>query len=165
METKKTFISLGSNIGDKSNHIRSALELVCSLKDTALISSSRIMETSPVGVSDQDNYLNQVALLSTKLRPSQLLKEFKLIEAKLGRKQRARWSEREIDVDIVLYEGVLINDSDLIIPHKELFNRLFLLKGCVELDPDYVVEGTGQTLKELYFNNIDKLKGQTVVMR
>lgn len=165
METKKVFISLGSNIGDKSNYIRSALELVSSLNDTRLISSSKIMTTSPVGVNDQDDYLNQVALINTKLSPSQLLKEFKRIETELGRKQRLKWSEREIDVDIVIYEGVNMDNAELVIPHRELFNRLFLLKGCMALDPDYVVEGTGLTLRELYFNNIDKLKGQMVVMR
>ncbi|MEI6093007.1 MAG: 2-amino-4-hydroxy-6-hydroxymethyldihydropteridine diphosphokinase [bacterium] len=163
METKKVFISFGSNIGDKNDYIRRALLLVCSSSNTSLISCSSLMTTSPVGVNGQDDYINQVAIISTNIKPLQLIKEFKSIEAKLGRKQRARWSEREIDIDIVIYEGVLMNDKELVIPHKELLNRLFLLKGCLDLEPEYVVEGLGITLKELYFNNIDRLKGQSVV--
>ena len=160
MSAKKVFIALGSNIGDRAYRIECAIDMILLLKDTKLISMSSLMETSPVGVDGQDEYLNQVIMIETLVQPLELLKEFKTIERKLGRKPRPRWAQREIDIDIVIYEGVKMNSVSLTIPHKELTNRLFLLKGCLELDPDYVVEGFGNTLKELYFNNIDKLSGQ-----
>ncbi len=160
MSAKKVFVSLGSNIGDRAHRIECAIDMMLLLKDTKLISMSSLMETSPVGVDGQDEYLNQIIIISTLIQPLELLKEFKTIERKLGRKPRPRWAQREIDIDIVIYEGVRLNTVSLTIPHKELVNRLFLLKGCMELDPDYIVEGFGNTIKELYFNNIDKLSGQ-----
>ena len=160
MTTKKVFISLGSNIGDRARRIENAIDMILLLKDTKLMSTSSLMETSPVGVDGQDEYLNQIITIGTLIQPLELLKEFMNIERKLGRKPRPRWAQREIDIDIIIYEGVKLNTASLVIPHKELINRLFVLKGCMELDPDYVVEGLGKTVKELYFNNIDRLSSQ-----
>ena len=160
MSGKKVFISLGSNIGDRAHRIENAIDMILLLKDTKLISTSSLMETSPVGVDGQDEYLNQIISIETLVQPLELLKEFKNIERKLGRKPRPRWAQREIDIDIIIYEGVKMNSVSLTIPHKEFVNRLFVLKGCLELDADYVVEGFGKTIKELYFNNIDKLSSQ-----
>ena len=166
MDTKKVFVSLGSNLGDREFYIRSALEHVASLKNTEIVSRSNLMRTSPVGVEFhveiQGNHLNQIVLIKTSLQPLELLREFKGIERSLGRKVRPRWSEREIDIDIIFYDGVNIKTAELVIPHPEFVNRLFVLKGCAELDPDYVVDGFGRTTREIYFNNIDRLKGQRV---
>ncbi|MEI6079248.1 MAG: 2-amino-4-hydroxy-6-hydroxymethyldihydropteridine diphosphokinase [bacterium] len=162
MTTKKVFVSLGSNLGDKKSNIYSAIDHISQLAGVKILGKSTLMRTSPIGVQGQEEYLNQVILISTDIPPLSLLSEFKKIEQLLGRKKRAKWAEREIDIDIVVYEGVEMRTSDLNIPHIELPNRLFLLKGCTELGPDYVVEGHGITMKELYFNNIDRLKDQAV---
>jgi 2-amino-4-hydroxy-6-hydroxymethyldihydropteridine diphosphokinase len=170
MDTKKVFVSLGSNLGDKESYIRSALEHIASLKNTEIVLRSSLMRTSPVVVRSQtveqteiqDDYLDQLILINTSLQPLELLREFKRLEKLMGRKQRPRWSEREIDIDVIIYEGVNINTDELTVPHPEFTNRLFVLKGCAELDPDYVVDGLGRTTKELYFNNIDRLREQRV---
>ena len=162
MIARNVFVSLGSNLDDKKSNIYSAIDRISQLPGVKIVGRSTLMRTSPVGVQDQEEYLNQVILISTDTQPLPLLSEFKKIEQLLGRKKRARWAQREIDIDIVAYEGVEMRTSELNIPHIELPNRLFLLKGCMELGPDYVVEGYGLTMKELYFNNIDRLKDQAV---
>lgn len=133
---KKVLLSLGSNIGDRLSFLKKAGNELERLDRFKILSWSSIMETSPIGVKDQNNYLNAVLLAETDIPPLRLLKEFKAIEKKLGRKDRPRWAEREIDIDILTYEGVKIETSELTIPHKELTNRLFVLRGCAELVPE-----------------------------
>ena len=89
-----------------------------------------------------------------------LLKEFKKIEILLGRVVRQRWAEREIDIDIILYGDLVTNDDVLTIPHKEILNRLFILKSCVELMPDFFVKTYGKTVIELYESLDDSVKQQ-----
>jgi 2-amino-4-hydroxy-6-hydroxymethyldihydropteridine diphosphokinase len=113
------------------------------------------METSPVGVTGQSNYLNVVILIETNIPPLKLLTELKEVEKQLGRKPRARWAEREIDIDILTYEGVTLESPELCIPHKELANRLFALKGASELVPEM------QTLYQSRFEALSK--DQTVL--
>jgi len=133
---KKVLLSLGSNIGDRFFYIKKAIEELSELRDLKVLSKSSLMETSPVGVTGQKNYLNVVLLVETNIPPLQLLKELKIIEKRLGRQVRARWAEREIDIDILTYEGVTLETTELCLPHKELSNRLFALKGCAELVPE-----------------------------
>lgn len=156
------FVSLGSNIGDKLNYLKLAIERVSSLRGVSLIKSSSLMVTSPVGVSGQDDYLNQMILLATELGPLELLKQFKDIEKDLGRKQRPRWAEREIDIDIVCYGDVVINSDALTLPHKEMLNRLFIIKGCLELMPDYLVPSYKKTFLQLFESLDNSVKEQKV---
>ena len=133
---KKVLLSLGSNIGDRLLYIRKAIDELSKIKNLKILSESSLMETSPIGVIGQQNYLNIVVLIETQIEPLQLLKEIKAIEQRLGRLPRTRWAEREIDIDILTYEGVTIETLELCIPHKELQNRLFALKGGAELVPE-----------------------------
>ncbi len=113
------------------------------------------METSPVGVKGQNNYLNAVLLAQTDIAPLELLKELKKIERELGRKDRSRWAEREIDIDILIYDGVQMKTTELTLPHKELLNRLFVLKGCAELVPE---------MKTLYQSRFEALSNDQIVL-
>jgi 2-amino-4-hydroxy-6-hydroxymethyldihydropteridine diphosphokinase len=152
---KKVLLSLGSNIGDRSNYIKKAIGILDTIKGIKVLSKSSLMETSPVGVTGQSNYLNVVILIETNIPPLKLLTELKEVEKQLGRKPRARWAEREIDVDILTYEGVTLESPELCIPHKELTNRLFALKGASELVPEM------QTLYQSRFEALSK--DQTVL--
>lgn len=163
MLQSKVFISLGSNVGNRSTYLQQAIEKIRSLEGVNVIKLSSIMETSPIGVKDQPNYLNRVMLLSTNIPPDELLATFKEIEKNLGRKPRARWAEREIDIDIIEYEGVQIDSKGLTLPHKEMLNRLFILKGCYEVLPDYMMVHYNSTIKTLYFEGLERLKDQIVL--
>ncbi|MBN1113798.1 MAG: 2-amino-4-hydroxy-6-hydroxymethyldihydropteridine diphosphokinase, partial [Oligoflexia bacterium] len=124
------FLSLGSNMGDREYFLEQARNELESLEMLKITGKSPVMETSPVGFEGQAFYLNQVLLAETSIEPAALLAQAKDIEKKIGRIDRSRWAEREIDIDIILYEGVLISTPELTIPHKELASRLFLLEGC-----------------------------------
>lgn len=150
--SKKVLISIGSNLGDKLLYIEMALSELSLLRKTELLNTSSLMQTSPVGVTGQDDYLNMVVLVETSLSPWVLLKELNNIEVKIGRKKRARWAKREIDLDIIIYEGVSIKGKKLTIPHKEFYNRLFVLKGSAELMPDYVVDMYNLSIMNVYLS-------------
>ena len=160
--SKRVFVSLGSNIADRNKHLKLARKEIGLLYGTSIRSCSSIMETSPVGIESQREYLNQIIVIETDLDPKVLLRSFKEIERALGRRQRSKWTEREIDIDIIIYEGVVTGSPELCIPHMEFQNRLFILKGCFELDPDYMVDGCNLSVRELYLRNKDRLKHQEV---
>ncbi len=159
---KKVFISLGSNLGNRDAYLRDAIKLISAHPEVNLVSSSRVMETSPIGPIKQDDYLNQILMILTVISPSDLLKFLKLIEIKLGRKKRKRWAQREIDIDIIAYQDAITRTPQLWIPHKEITNRLFVLEGLYELDPNYIIEGGKESVAALYRTNFPKLKGQSV---
>ena len=96
------------------------------------------------------------------MSPRDLLDTMKLIELKLGRKKRQKWAQREIDIDIIAYQGAVTRTSDLWIPHKEIVNRLFILKGLMDLDPDYVLEGMDENVEQLYKRISPQLQKQVV---
>jgi 2-amino-4-hydroxy-6-hydroxymethyldihydropteridine diphosphokinase len=120
------WLALGSNLGDRAGYLRTAVEALPDAGIT-LVRASRVAETEPVGVRDQPRFLNQVLEVETSLEPRPLLEAVKSIEQHLGRTARVRWGPREIDIDILRYDGRTINEPGLHIPHAELQNRPFLL--------------------------------------
>jgi 2-amino-4-hydroxy-6-hydroxymethyldihydropteridine diphosphokinase len=130
----RVWLALGSNIGDRAGYLEAARQ---SLPDAGimLVRASRVAETEPVGVTDQPRFLNQVLEVETALEPQPLLEAVKTIEQQLGRSARQRWGPREIDIDILRYEGRTVDEPGLHIPHAELQNRPFLLDLLEELKP------------------------------
>ena len=126
------WLALGSNLGDRAGYLRAAVE---ALPDAGirLVHASRVAETEPVGVRDQPRFLNQVLEVETSLQPHPLLNAVKSIEQHLGRRDRVRWGPREIDIDILRYNGRTVHEPGLRIPHPELQNRPFLLDLLKEL--------------------------------
>jgi 2-amino-4-hydroxy-6-hydroxymethyldihydropteridine diphosphokinase len=120
------WLALGSNLGDRGGYLDAAREALPGAGIT-LIRASRVAETEPVGVRDQPRFLNQVLEGETSLEPRPLLEAVKAIEQQLGRTARERWGPREIDIDILRYDGRTIDEPGLHIPHPELANRPFLL--------------------------------------
>jgi len=143
----KAYIGLGSNLGEREAMIRLALDDLARLPETRLVRASSLYDTEPVGEVDQPNFLNAVALIDTELTPRQLLWNLLLIEKRLGRvRTQQRWGPRTIDLDLLLYGNLVIDEPDLKIPHPELLRRSFVLVPLVELDPLLTHPVSGETL-------------------
>jgi 2-amino-4-hydroxy-6-hydroxymethyldihydropteridine diphosphokinase len=126
--------------------IRLALDDLARLPATTLVRASSLYDTEPVGEVDQPNFLNAVAQIDTELTARQLLWNLQLIEKRLGRVRTQRWGPRTIDLDLLLYGNLVVDEPDLKVPHPELGQRSFVLVPLVELDPLLVHPSTGETL-------------------
>ena len=142
----KAFIGLGSNLGDREAMIRLALDDLARLPETTLVKASSLYDTEPVGDVDQPNFLNAVAQIDTELSARQLLWNLQLIEKRLGRVRTQRWGPRTIDLDLLLYGQLVIEEPDLRVPHPELTRRSFVLVPLVEIEPLLVHPESGDTL-------------------
>jgi 2-amino-4-hydroxy-6-hydroxymethyldihydropteridine diphosphokinase len=142
----KAFIGLGSNLGEREAQLRAALDAIAQLPTTQLVRVSSLYDTEPVGETDQPNFLNAVAQVDTELTARQLLWNLLLIERRLGRLRTRRWGPRTIDLDLLLYGSLVVDEPDLKVPHPELTRRSFVLVPLVELDPMLAHPVTGQTL-------------------
>ncbi len=121
------WLALGSNLGDRAGYLQAARTALPEAGIT-LTRASRVAETEPIGVENQPRFLNQVLEVETSLEPRPLLDAVKDIERRLGRTARQRWGPREIDIDILRYDGRSVDEPGLHIPHPELQNRPFLLE-------------------------------------
>jgi 2-amino-4-hydroxy-6-hydroxymethyldihydropteridine diphosphokinase len=129
------YVALGSNLGDRSAHLRAGCEGLAALPGTALLAASAIEETAPLAGMEQPPYLNQMVLLTTSLEPRVLLEACQAIEQREGRQRAERWGPRTLDLDIVRYGERRVEERDLIIPHPELPNRDFWQRELAELRP------------------------------
>jgi len=129
----RVWLALGSNLGDRSRYLAAARDALPTAGVT-IIRQSHVAETEPVGVTDQPRFLNQVLEVETSLEPRPLLETVKRIEEQVGRIQRQRWGPREIDIDILRYDGQQVDEPGLHIPHPELANRPFLSELLGELN-------------------------------
>lgn len=134
-------LGLGSNIGDKPANIRRALALVEARGLARLTAVSSIYKTPPWGYLDQENFANACALAETTLAPEALLAAVKAIETDMGRQEAVRWGPRLIDIDILFYGNKPLKTDNLVLPHKELFNRSFVLIPLAEIAPDLKLAG------------------------
>ena len=153
------YIGLGSNVGDKADNIKKALEILDQFDGLKIVKVSSFYETEPVGYEDQDWFVNAVAKIETTLTAEQLLSIFKRAEKQIGRKDRVRWGPREIDLDLLFYDQIIVNTNDLIIPHPGLHERAFVLAPLAEIAPDFVHPIMKKTIAEL----LAGLRSQKVV--
>jgi 2-amino-4-hydroxy-6-hydroxymethyldihydropteridine diphosphokinase len=131
---ERAYIALGSNLGDRAEHLAAARAALAALPRTRLVAASRVEETRPLAGMDQPPYLNQMVLLETALEPRALLAACQAIERARGRVRTEHWGARTLDLDIVSYGARRIADPDLIIPHPELPNRDFWMRELAELE-------------------------------
>nr|WP_241241276.1 2-amino-4-hydroxy-6-hydroxymethyldihydropteridine diphosphokinase [Thermotoga sp. 38H-to] len=110
---------------------------------------STIIETDPYGYEDQPKFLNAVCIARTSLSPRELLNTLLQIEKSMGRVRTIRWGPRIIDLDIVFYEELVLNEEDLTIPHPDAHNRMFVLEPLCEIAPDLIHPVFGKTVREL----------------
>lgn len=127
------YVALGSNLGDRARNLTEARARIAALPDTTLVAESRVEDTEPLGPGGQGRYLNQMVLIRTGLAPRALLDGLLAIEQGLGRTRGARWAPRTIDLDIVQFGDLAVNEPGLTIPHPELPNRDFWRRELAEL--------------------------------
>ena len=145
----EVFLGLGSNVGDRQGHIDQALTQLDTENQIRIDSISSIIKTSPIGWTDQPQFLNGVVKIDTALSPFDLLKTIKRIEIQVGRKKRRRWGPREIDLDILIYGDLVLDHPQLTIPHPEMIHRRFVLEPFSEIQPDFVHPTQSRTIRQL----------------
>ena len=140
-------IALGSNLGDRERNLRKAAErLAASIADLRL---SSFHETAPVGVGPQPMFLNAAAVGETRLDADELLAELLSIERALGRERPHPGAPRTIDLDLILYNGAVIEQPGLAVPHPRFRERRFVLAPLAELAPEWIDPVSGRTIRAL----------------
>lgn len=124
-EPVSAFVALGSNLGDRGGYLALARDRLRRLPETTLRAESRIEETEPLGGLPQPRYLNQMVVLQTALSPRELLSACRRIEEEAGRILGERWASRTLDLDLVMYGDLEINEPGLQLPHPGLGSRDF----------------------------------------
>lgn len=129
------FIALGTNLGDRRSNLLSALVALNGCDCIEVESSSKMIETEPEGAANQGRYLNSAAWLRTTLTPQQLMKVLLEIEISHGRdrSKEKRWGPRLLDLDLLMYEELVINQEDLTLPHPRMHQRAFVLEPLAEI--------------------------------
>ena len=127
------YISIGSNLGDREKYCQRAIEKVGQLPTTKLLKISSLIETDPVGKTDQPQFINGVIKIETKLSPHELLENLQKIENDLGRVRDEKWGPRTIDLDILFYDDLKVKEKNLTLPHPEINNRPFIAKVLAEI--------------------------------
>ena len=143
------YIGLGSNIGDKRDHIEEALRRMQDDDDIRLCGISGLITTRPYGYEEQDDFLNGAAHIRTLYTPVELLRALNQIETLSGRKRDIHWGPRTLDLDILFYDDLVMDTEDLTIPHYDIQNRDFVLKPLNEIAPWLRHPVLNRTVKEL----------------
>jgi 2-amino-4-hydroxy-6-hydroxymethyldihydropteridine diphosphokinase len=134
-------LGLGGNVGDPARTLRAALEALPARGVAVIDKASSLYRTAPWGGVAQPDYANACAIGRTDLPPFDLLDAIKQLERDLGRVETVRWGPRVIDIDILFYGDLAMQDERLVIPHRDLMNRAFVLIPLAEIAPDLVIAG------------------------
>jgi 2-amino-4-hydroxy-6-hydroxymethyldihydropteridine diphosphokinase len=129
------YIGIGSNFGNRQENCLHAIELL-QKKGIVVTKRSSLHETEPWGVKDQSWFINMAIGIETGLKPAELLKVLKDIEREVGREESFKWGPRMIDLDILLFDNIILNEDNLKIPHPLMHERDFVLRPLCEIAPD-----------------------------
>lgn len=143
------YIALGSNMGDKQAYLKQAVASLNEISGCKVEKVSSFIVTAPYGVTDQEDFLNGCLKLHTLLTPRELLNELNRIEKEAGRERVIHWGPRTLDMDIIFYDDLIMEEDDLCIPHVEMHKRDFVLKPLYEIAPYLRHPGNGLTVKEM----------------
>lgn len=149
------YIALGSNLGDKEKNLRRAL-LLLTQQGVEVVRVSSFLSTEPYGVTDQPQFLNAVACVRTSLAPLALLDVLLATELAMGRVRLRHWGERNIDLDLLLYEDVVLDTPRLRLPHPDMQNRDFVLLPLAEIAPELRHPTLQKTIWELKENLMNR---------
>lgn len=134
----RAYLALGSNLGDRLAHLQLAVDVVAAAEGVDLVAVSRVYETAPVGGPPQDAYLNAVIAIDTEFDPHSLLALAQHIERDAQRVRAERWGPRTLDVDVLLYDDIRLDDPDLTLPHPRMWERGFVLAPLRDVAPALV---------------------------
>lgn len=146
----RAYLAFGSNLGNKIKYIKAAYALLERSEDISIIKKSRFYFSKAYGGDDLNDFINSVCEIETSLKPMELLMFIKNIEKILGRKktQPKRYENRQIDIDILFYGDEKFSKKDLIIPHKDIENRDFVLVPLMEISPKKIMP-SGKSVEEV----------------
>jgi 2-amino-4-hydroxy-6-hydroxymethyldihydropteridine diphosphokinase len=161
-EAATAYVGLGSNLGDRKRHLKEAIRKIESCHSISLVRASPLYLTKPVEVEEpQNDFLNAVIKIRTTLKPEPLLNFLKEIEKRFGRKVDSHLKPRNLDLDILLYDDLILQTETLTIPHPRLTLREFVLAPLLDIEPKLQNPVDGKSLNSYY----QKLKGQEKASR
>ena len=144
-----SFLSLGSNLGDRLDHLSKAVTALANQPKIRVLKVSSVYQTKPVGGPEQDDYLNAVVKIQTELSPLELLGITQSIENNQGRVREVRWGPRTLDIDVLTYDDLISTDEKLTLPHPRISERAFVLVPFFEVEPAATISGLGK-VADLY---------------
>jgi 2-amino-4-hydroxy-6-hydroxymethyldihydropteridine diphosphokinase len=144
-----SYLGLGSNLGNRIKNLEIVISSLSKHPDINVNALSSFYETEPVGYTEQGWFINQVIQIETSLSPTELLKVTQKTEEYLGRKRTIRWGPRKVDIDILLYSDLIINDFSLKIPHPHLTQRRFVLVPLAEIAPNLTHPILGESISKI----------------
>lgn len=147
---QRVFLALGSNLGDRRACIMRARDLIDAISRVRVVAMSSLHETAPEGYIDQPDFINAALEIETTLTPRKLLLELTRVERLMGRLPTVRFGPRIIDIDILLFGDIVVDDPDLVIPHPRMTERAFVLGPLSEIAPDAVHPVLNQTVKNIF---------------
>lgn len=148
------FIGLGSNLGDGRTNLKEAWQRLGKIMGITVLGLSSPYETAPVGMESKQWFTNAVGAIDTKHSPQELLATLLDIERAMGR-DRSKGEDRTVDLDLLLYDDIVLLTEELVIPHPELKQRLFVLAPLEELAPDHLHPQAELTIRQLRRNLTD----------
>ena len=144
------YLSIGSNMGDREKFLNDGIEYIKTDEGVRVISVSDFIETKPYGMTEQDDFLNGAVKIETLLTPHELLDLLHEAEEAAGRVRDVHWGPRTLDMDILLYDSIILNDDDLVIPHPDMENRDFVLAPLNEIAPNAYHPVLRKTVSRMY---------------
>jgi len=144
-QTHYAYISLGTNVGNKKENLINAINYIAG--ENEIIRKSALYKTEPWGNKEQDDFINQVILIKTKMPPNELMAFLLNTEKKMGRERIEKWGPRIIDLDILFYDNEIIEEEGLVIPHPYITDRKFILVPLMEISESFKHPLTKQTIK------------------
>lgn len=156
LDKVKTYLLLGSNLGDRHGYLERAEKLIAA-QVGEIVNRSSVYETAAWGNTDQPGFLNLALEVDTRLNPKALLEQVLAIEKDLGRVRHEKWGARLIDIDIILYGNEVVDEVSLQIPHPEMQNRKFVMIPMAEIAPDVIHPVLKKELKEILLVTEDEL--------
>lgn len=147
---RRVYLSGGSNMGDRRRHLEEAAEALRADEKCRVLAVSDMIETPPYGGVEQDDFLNYAVALETLYTPEMLLEKLHETEQAHGRERKIHWGPRTLDLDILLYEGCVMQGEGLTIPHADMHNRRFVLEPLMQIAPYAQHPVLHKSVRQLY---------------